>query len=292
MTFAVTGLTGCTQKQVVQKKIHITRPSITPPKPVGVPNAEAPNITVWIHGTKGFGKISDFVHATPKPGLLPLSSVSPLYRLSALMKSLSDTDPNQFPLEQCYVYGWSGALSFEARKKEAGDLFTALKLLVAEYQTKFDVKPRLTIITHSHGGNVLLNLARAKDHQEEFSIDKAILLACPVQIETKNLVKDPMFKKIYSFYSALDMLQIMDPQGLYLTENNQNRHLEFSEREFPIHGTLRQAQLKINGHGLMHLGFITTSFVTLLPALMCEVEQWELEAPSNPDEERLLSVTV
>jgi hypothetical protein len=41
-------------------------------------------------------------------------------------------------------------------------------------------------------------------------VDKLILIGTPVQSETKKLISDPMFKKVYSFYSNGDMIQVID----------------------------------------------------------------------------------
>jgi len=55
--------------------------------------------------------------------------------------------------------------------------------------------PKVTLISHSHGGNVALNLAAIAEKESPLSIERLILLACPVQQETAALVDAPMFKK-------------------------------------------------------------------------------------------------
>lgn len=163
--------------------------------------------------------------------------------------------------------------------------------MVVEYESKYGVKPEITLITHSHGGNVVLNMAALKDNDGDFAV-QAILLACPVQHETKELVADPFFKKVYSFYSTSDILQIIDPQGMYKTDTNQKRHFELSKREFPVSDNLRQAQLRINGFGIMHIGFTLERFIELLPDIVSHTEQWEREEKSIEGQERILYITL
>ncbi len=284
------------RKELVKKKISLQGKqnisSAIKPQNTIKEQAELPRITVWIHGTKGFGRISEFVHAMREKGLVHYSCISKGYRLGEMIKTLSQADPVRFPQEHCYAFGWSGELSFDARKKEARNLYNALNLLIDEYTIKYNTPPMLTLITHSHGGNVALNLANIKDSHSKLCIDQMILLACPVQDETKDLVTNPFFKRIYSFYSTSDMMQILDPQGLYKTEHNDQRHLAFSERQFDVNPKLRQTKLKINGHGVAHAGFIMCSFIKLLPSLIDETELWERELPSKENQERLLHITV
>lgn len=252
---------------------------------------EAQNtITIWIHGTKALSFAGDYVHAAPKSGLIPISELSEWYRLKGLMTLLHQMDPHYFPMEHMYVFGWSGLLGFEHRKKDAKILYDSLKKLVAEHKEKHGVEPLITLITHSHGGNVALNLAHVKEADITMRI-RAILLACPVQHETKECVKDNLFERVYSYYSPADWLQVLDPQGLYLTENNEERHLELSERKFPHQPNLRQAQVMIDGEHLYHLGFIRQRFVKILPLLLRETENWEQEMPSNNEQERIFHIT-
>lgn len=286
----IMSLTNCTKKSLIKKKIDINaiQPKIDAQE---INIEEQPRVTIWVHGTKSVGKISDRIHATHEQGLLHITSIPPRYHLGDMIKTISQADPIRYPMEHCYAFGWSGALSFEARQKEAQKLYDAIKLLIKHYQTSYNATPIITLITHSHGGNVVLNLATIKDPHDDFVIDQAILLACPVQNETKHLIEDPIFKKIYAFYSTMDMLQILDPQGMYITEHNKERKLELSQRQFPHNPKLRQTRLKIDKVGLPHAGFILCKFVKLLPGLVDETERWEHEQPSTENQERLLIIT-
>lgn len=233
--------------------------------------------------------VSDFVHAVSHKGLLLANELSSYYRIRKVIKTLASTEPHRFPLEHFYVYGWSGKLCFKQRYNEAIKLHAALTDLTNHYTKTYGIAPQITLITHSHGGNVALNLAAIPNKNSALNLE-LIMLACPVQHETKNNVQDPIFKRIYSFYSPADILQIIDPQGLYITEHNEKLHFELSERLFPNHSALRQMMLEINGHGVTHLGFILERTIRMLPSLLDAAEEWEQLEPSMAGVERVLEV--
>lgn len=250
----------------------------------------APRITIWLHGTKSMSFVSDFVHAVPHAGLKPIKSISSMYRIRSVMNALASSDPERFPIEHFYAFGWSGKLCFKKRHFEAMNLYAALNELVSEYQKKYALMPQITLITHSHGGNVALNLAAVENRNPALKLE-LIMLACPVQHETKEYVKDSLFERIYSFYSPADIMQIIDPQGLYTTQTNRKLHFELSERVFPTHPTVRQAELEINGSGISHIGFILERTIKILPALIDSLETWSQEEPMNLHKERVLEVS-
>jgi len=57
-----------------------------------------------------------------------------------------------------YTFGWSGLLSQSRRRKEAIRLFNAIKEEIEKYHRQ-DIYPKIRLISHSHGGNLILNLA-------------------------------------------------------------------------------------------------------------------------------------
>ena len=81
-----------------------------------------------------------------------------------------------------YLYGWSGLLSQEARRKEGIRLYNALNQKVFELtrQGYSADKIKVRILTHSHGGNVCLSMAGAyhtltdKNFYDQFSIGESI----------------------------------------------------------------------------------------------------------------------
>jgi hypothetical protein len=252
---------------------------------------ETPSVTVWIHGTRALKPLDEFAHAAPK-GLHPVGSLTDIHRIKQLAKTISTADTVKFPFEHFYAFGWSGDLSFTARHEEATRLHEDLERLVAEYRKKYGHAPFIRLITHSHGGNVALNLATIPHPNKDWFINETILLACPVQHKTEHLIASPLFGKVYSFYSTLDSLQVADPQGLYKKERRPGDNRVFSQRRFPNHEKLIQVKLRINNHGVMHLGFILDSFIKHLPTVLNHLDAWEQEEPHTSDEVRQLNLLI
>ncbi|MFA6535370.1 MAG: hypothetical protein WCS92_03880 [Candidatus Babeliales bacterium] len=113
-----------------------------------------------------------------------------------------------------YTFGWDGYLSQKSRLSSAKVLYSSLINEISKIKSNLNFKDtdlELILIGHSHGGNVLLNLAKInKEINGNLKIDKLILFGTPVQSETEELVNDEMFRKIYSLYSTDDMVQVMD----------------------------------------------------------------------------------
>lgn len=233
---------------------------------------EGPWLTIWIHGTRLTPKVfaKHFFHVNK--GLHKASELSLKYQHRAIAQTLSDLDTQQFDINNFYLFGWSDKLSFKQRKQAAKELHNALNLL-ADYKNTHGVTPRIRIITHSHGGNVALNLAHfiSDDH---LVIDELVLLACPVQEQTKRLIEKPCFKKLYSFYSTRDMLQVLDPQGMYV-EDWEDIDFEkdiFSQRKFSSHPKLKQIEVTYHNRGILHIEFLLINklcgFIKHLPYLL------------------------
>jgi hypothetical protein len=97
-------------------------------------------------------------------------------------------------------------------------------------------------------------------------------LACPVQEATANLIKDPIFKEVFVLYSSLDVMQIIDPQGLYTHDDD--RPL-LSQRRFPVQDNIAQVKLKLNGHALFHSDFIHLKFMAMLPHIIDKMRDFQ-----------------
>ncbi len=225
-------------------------------------------ITVWLHGSKvgpNFIFHDFFYH---KKGMVNACDYHPRYHARDIAQYLCDADPNTYMMEHFYFWGWSGRLSRQARKDAAHDLYhELLKLLNHYHETYPDTIFRLRLMSHSHGGNVLLNLACVQD-QQPLTIDELILLSCPVQHATKECIKSAHFKKIYSFYSA-DLYQIIDFQ--YTCKKG--RYLKYhSDRRFDEMPQLRQAKIKMNNRFLMHVEFLLKKFLKHIPLLCKEID--------------------
>lgn len=238
-----------------------------------ITKVENHNVTIWVHGTQRFAKyfswiVGNFFYAIP--GLNKAELLEKKYHLRKMAESISSRDPINYPFDKFYFFGWSGELSFTARLNAAKRLYKELKRFIAKYDKKYGEKPKITFITHSHGGNVVLNLVKAKLEDEcDLCISKVILLACPVQEKTKNYVKDKIFPEVISYYSTLDILQVIDPQGLYVKSRmRKKRDSFFSERKFEPSSNLKQFQIKINNRGIFHIEFLFKRFTNILPDLV------------------------
>lgn len=222
----------------------------TPPQ---TPPNNPPIVTVWIHGTKvdeclpsPFARLAKrignviFQH---KPGLNHASTFNQ-YNYEAIRASiLGTTQPILFQSNYMYSFGWSGKLNQIARKNASQELFDGLKQLHHDILQKTGLEPEFILISHSHGGNVVLHLAEINDPDGfNLVISKAILLACPVQKNTAHLINSPIFERIYSLHSHTDMIQIADMQGLH--KKKHERKPFFSERHFDAHPKLVQVLIK------------------------------------------------
>lgn len=258
-----------------------------------------PPITIWVHGTKLVGSkiLPNFFNC--QQGLHRACKLDKNYHHRIIAQTLAETNPERFPLETFYLFGWSGALSFEARKQAAEELYESLKKLVDRYEKQYHQKPFIRIITHSHGGNVALNLPDIKDADNNIVISELILLACPVQDYTKNNVLDPIFDTIISLYSTLDALQVLDPQGIYSKEVHEmhkqyEKHIKtplFSQRVFEPHEKVIQAKLKINGRGIFHVEFLVKRFLRLLPKILDALKEYKKEKNEIHSKTLLLNIT-
>lgn len=230
---------------------------------------QSPTVTIWIHGTKltPSAVLPNFFYR--KVGMHPIITYDSKYHLRKLAHCLEQSDQTNFMLEHFYVFGWSGKLSFTERKKAAQDLYDELINLCNHYKLKYGTMPKFRIITHSHGGNVALNLAQIK--KDDFiKVSELILLACPVQTQTMHLLQDPIFEQVYSFYSETDIIQIIDPQGLY--KNKAPKTSLFSKREFPEHNKLVQIKTRARKRGLMHIEFLSLPFISHLPLALGKIK--------------------
>ena len=112
-----------------------------------------------------------------------------------------------------YTFGWSGLLSPSARYNDSIKLLQALTKELEEKYWKLGITPKIRLIGYSHGGNVCLNFAAARqntDPKSSISVDELILIGVPIQTETDYLSNDPVFKKIYHFFSQTDRIQRID----------------------------------------------------------------------------------
>lgn len=190
-----------------------------------------PQIIIWIHGTRSHDifppthvvKKSPSIDTQPiqhaaaySPlGLHSLVSIDQDLHVSMIAQAMYEADATLYSQEHIYLFGWSGGCTPEARTTAGTHLYQELKELSFYYRHQYATTtcPPITIVAHSHGGNVALECAAL--HTEDITIERLILLACPVQEKTKPYMLSSLFKHIYSIYSDKDYFQILDMQGLH-----------------------------------------------------------------------------
>jgi len=235
-----------------------------PPPPQPMP------ITIFVHGTQIHALFKDVdirrffpANTQSPPGLNHAQDLSQEHVISKFFTALSSSHPIQFPLRGMYTFGWSGGIEVKERCTAAKQLFDLIQTLAKAYHAKHGTHPELTLITHSHGGNVVLHMAEQYT-QDSCIIARTLLLACPVQELTDFYTHSPLFKKIYALHSHDDRFQIMDQRSLQLPrsvidtwrENKQIKINELiktiqtvtwkfgSERHFAVQPNLIQAEIK------------------------------------------------
>ncbi len=227
--------------------------------------------------------ITIFLHGTLYPGVnflirtfdLPLGLVSAIEQGNRFLHGriayiLNQADPERFPLNNFYFFGWSGGILPKSREKAAYLLYQSIK----------HFKCPIRIIAHSHGGNVALNLAKVVKECRDynFKVDELILLACPVIALNEDHINSNIFKKIFSFYSTGDRTQTRDPQYLY---SDTRRHIEctgkivpfFSQRTFRPCTKLIQRRILYDRRNLQHMHFLYKPFLSRLPSLIDVVDK-------------------
>lgn len=233
-------------------------------------------IVIFVHGS--------FIAARPVRGLFikhdGLCSLEQLreegnLRYLAITRTLCDTNKELYSPDSVYVYGWSGKLSHGERMAESRKLAAAIANIVAN-----DSHVHITLITHSHGGNVALGMA-SLDEQLPFTIDRLVLLACPVLEATCHAVHDPLFVAIYAFHSHADLTQVADMQ--YFHNDAVAKKPIFAQRHFPAdcRGRVVEVRIARGKRDIGHVEFITHWFFKRLMKLVHELEQSPEQAPRN-----------
>ncbi|MBT3828106.1 hypothetical protein HOL34_00305 [bacterium] len=109
-----------------------------------------------------------------------------------------------------YTFGWNGQLSSSAREQEAYYLYEEL-IRIKEQAAFNGYDLSINLITHSHGGNVALYLAKWEEEQHQgLCINALHMFGCPIQSETVDYIGNSIFKTILNYYSDFDMVQSND----------------------------------------------------------------------------------
>lgn len=246
---------------------------------------QPPPITIWVHGTLLFRKPNYHNVFQNKNTLVPATELPKNNVFYSIATTMSEHDSHNFPLETFYFFGWSGKLYANERKMAAEKLYQEILILTEQYKKQYNTNPVIQIIAHSHGANVVLNMAKIKTYMTPITINTFILLACPVQEKTMNLISKPMFKNIYSLYSSLDFIQILAPQITRRTRTNTilrkkkhpHKFPHFSSRLFPQQSHIMQIKIKFNGHPITHTSFTALHFIQILPTILATLISWQKE---------------
>ncbi len=281
--------------KIIKKKLIVSYANRLRPRSQTHPSP--PPVTIWVHGTRFIRRP---MHETFFEGAtrLRLAKYAPEeYYLRTIAQTLSKNDPLRFPFGTFYLFGWSGKLRATTREDAAKHLYNDLRNLTTAYKKRYQEKPIIRIITHSHGGTVALNLAKVQTSPAPFHIKELILLACPVQKNTRGYIADPLFEKLYALCSSLDVVQLIAPQIISNIYRTKKGHLRskmewppFSNRCFPGNPKLTQVKIKMNGRALFHHEFNTKPFVKVLPRIITTINSWENEQWCNENGAYLLCV--
>ena len=103
-------------------------------------------------------------------------------------------------------------LDDEYRQQEAEKLYKTLDELHKKLKKQYpDSTIEFILHGHSHGGNVILYLAKYENiHKKHLPITWVGLFATPVQPETAQYCKDPLFRNLFLMYSRGDFVQNND----------------------------------------------------------------------------------
>ncbi len=146
---------------------------------------------------------------------IDINDLQPGHATNAIAAIYDDVTKLTAPLTDThyYTFGWSGLLSPTIRYNDSVKLFQELSKELQEKFWDYGIYPKVRFVGYSHGGNVCLNVAAARQKiapDSPLSIDELILVGVPIQTETDYLVNDPLFKKIYHFFSQKDRIQRID----------------------------------------------------------------------------------
>lgn len=245
-------------------------------------------VTVFVHGTLPIG-LNVLVHGFDSPlGLVPACVQGNKFIHGRIPYQINRACPEQYPIDSFYLFGWTGNLSFAARRKAALDLYHKLKPFQGRH---------ITVIGHSHGGNVAINLAEvARQHNDlDFKIDRLVLLASPVLAATCQNVSSPVFKKVYAFYSLGDTTQNKDPQGLYEEmrhgENKGKKIPLFTKRQFPDSPNLIQRRVLTDRRNIEHLDFIFMPFIRDLAKIINLLDSNPISYEHDPNYQLIINIS-
>lgn len=162
------------------------------------------------------------------------------------------------------LFGWSGKLDNEERRKEGHRLYQELVALRDRYVERYGVAPEIKLVAHSHGGNVCLWMHDAEEQERKnLEIATLTLLGTPIQTETAAGIASSLFRTIVSFYSEGDFIQTADR-----TAPSKKSYRCLSDVVPVQQPGLRRVDVKVHLNGkstaLDHIGFFVAGRGALL----------------------------
>lgn len=234
-----------------------------------IKSTSSPRLTVWIHGTtiraiipfkiRGFHFDSKLIHFSE------LKASSQAYWRAVL---LNQGNKEKFPIESFYLFRWNGMLNHKEREVATRNLYENLLQRINQIKQQAGKDPVLTIIAHSHGGNIALNLAALNfKNQSKILIHELILLACPVQASNADWINHETFQKVYIFYSSADWIQRLALQnGRSLADRTFNKIIKVSDK-------LVHVKTSWKNYRLWHNDFKSLAFVQKLPGSLQLIDE-------------------
>lgn len=165
-----------------------------------------------------------------------------------------------------YTFGWSGLMSNKARCNDAKNFYLEFSKEIKKFHDN-GIFPKVRLIGFSLGGPTCLSIAKVIKEEKLpllFYIDELILIATPILEEALTLASEPIFKKIYNFYSGSDRVQVLD---FSQKDRHFSKQLFESTKNLKIKDNLLQIKLEIlrpikNKNGKV---FLPTKWKGMLP---------------------------
>jgi hypothetical protein len=233
-----------------------------------------PVITIFVHGSRPQIKCLVAKKFKAKPGLLPVKEYEETSHYAQVATILEQRSPEKYCKEHFYVFGWSGSVSFNVRKKMAKKLCSKVRKLLDAYKKDCGIYPKVQVITFSHGGNIALQLSDFLPFFDSQTIDlDLVLIGCPVQAATECMINCPHFSHITVISSKGDVIQRMDPHNLYGPRRDKKTRV-FSRRFFDVDtlepavkSKITQCAITVNRKVLGHLD-LGRSFMKHVPEVL------------------------
>lgn len=233
-------------------------------------------VTIFIHGSRSAAKYILPQRYQSKLGLHSVSEYTEGSHYWELAETLEEENLKKYSKQNFYIFGWDGALSFNTRKNLAKNLYHEMVTMLNFYKQRDGQSPEVQIMTFSHGGNIALQLSDFLPFiaHEEVLID-LILIGCPVQAATEQMVESSYFSEVAIISSQGDVIQRMDPHNLYGPKRDNKTKL-FSRRFFDTQDfnestqqKVRQYSVTVNKKTLGHIDLFK-SFMVHVPYVLAQ----------------------